>query len=83
MKIKTLLIAISCTIFLFTSCEKDEMGVGGTGGGTGKEDSMTSLSTRQLRVDEEKSPTNNDTKSLNTDLDDSDSSSYISDSNIK
>ncbi|QIK54175.1 hypothetical protein G7050_07120 [Dysgonomonas sp. HDW5A] len=34
MKTKFLLIAISCTTLLFTSCEKDEMGVGGgTGGG--------------------------------------------------
>ena len=34
MKTKLLLIAISCTTLLFTSCEKDEMGVGGgTGGG--------------------------------------------------
>lgn len=38
---KTLLIAISTTILLlFTSCE-DEMGVGGTGGGGGKEDANT------------------------------------------
>ena len=34
MKTKFLLIAISCTTLLFTSCEKEEMGVGGgTGGG--------------------------------------------------
>lgn len=34
MKIKFLIIAICCTSLLFTSCEKDEMGVGGgTGGG--------------------------------------------------
>lgn len=34
MKTKFLLFAISCTTLLFTSCEKEEMGVGGgTGGG--------------------------------------------------
>ena len=34
MKTKFLLIAISCTTLLFTSCEKDEMGIGeGAGGG--------------------------------------------------
>ncbi|PXV59286.1 hypothetical protein CLV62_13923 [Dysgonomonas alginatilytica] len=33
MKTKTILTVISLTAFLFTSCEKDEMGVGGTDGG--------------------------------------------------
>lgn len=34
MKTKLLLIAISCTTLLFTSCEKDEMAIGeGAGGG--------------------------------------------------
>lgn len=39
---KTLLIAISTIILLllFTSCEKEEMTIGGTGGG-GKEDANT------------------------------------------
>ncbi|PXV68991.1 hypothetical protein CLV62_101257 [Dysgonomonas alginatilytica] len=33
MRIKTLLIAISCTTLLFTSCEKEEMRQGGFAGG--------------------------------------------------
>lgn len=41
MKIKFLLIAISCiTLLLFTSCEKEEMGIGGTTGG-GMQDANT------------------------------------------
>lgn len=38
MKTKFLLIAISCTTLLFTSCEKEEMGDGGLGGGGGMQD---------------------------------------------
>ena len=41
MKTKFLLIAISCTTLLFTSCEKDEMGVGGSTGGGGMQDANT------------------------------------------
>ena len=33
MKTKLLLITISCSTLLFTSCEKEEMGVGGGPGG--------------------------------------------------
>lgn len=33
MKTKILLITISCIALLLTSCERDEMGNGGTGGG--------------------------------------------------
>lgn len=47
MKIKTLLIAISCTIFLFTSCEKEEMYQGGVGGGGGNDISMKNMSKTQ------------------------------------
>lgn len=32
------LIVICWAALLFTSCEKEEMGIGGTGGGGGKED---------------------------------------------
>ena len=38
MKTKFLLIAISCMTLLFTSCEKEEMGVGGSTGGGGMQD---------------------------------------------
>ena len=41
MKTKFLLIAISCTTLLFTSCEKYEMGDGGLGGGGGMQDQNT------------------------------------------
>lgn len=40
MKTKFLLIAIGSTMLFLTSCEKDEMGAGGTGGG-GKENANT------------------------------------------
>lgn len=41
MKTKFLLMAVSCIALLsFTSCEKEEMGVGGTGGGTGNDTSI-------------------------------------------
>ena len=43
MKNKFLLIAISCTALMFTSCEKEEMGVGGTGGGSGNDANIASL----------------------------------------
>lgn len=39
---KTLLIVISSATLFFTSCEKDEMGPGGTGGGGGMENSFKS-----------------------------------------
>ncbi|MBD8347035.1 MULTISPECIES: hypothetical protein [unclassified Dysgonomonas] len=61
MKIKTLLIAISCTIFLFTSCEKDEMGKGITDGG-GKADSISSLNSGNKTIDN--NAKENDTDSL-------------------
>ena len=77
MKIKTLLITISCTFFLFTSCEKDEMDKAG-GAGTGKEDSMVSASTRTIRVNEIESSTSNKNKALVIDSGHSDSLSYIS-----
>ncbi|WP_050708132.1 hypothetical protein [Dysgonomonas sp. HGC4] len=45
MKITSLLIIISCIALLFTSCEKDEMGIGTTGGG-GMDNSVESTSSR-------------------------------------
>lgn len=45
MKITSLLIIISCIALLFTSCEKDEMGIGTTGGG-GMDNSVESTSSK-------------------------------------
>lgn len=48
---KTLLIIVSAiTLLLFTSCEKDEMGPGGTGGG-GKEESMKYSKSENIPTD--------------------------------
>lgn len=50
MKTKFLLIAISCTTLLFTSCEKEEMGDGGLGGGGGMQDQNTIVRSTQLTL---------------------------------
>ncbi len=50
MKTKFLLIAISCTTLLFTSCEKDEMGDGGLGGGGGMQDQNTIVRSTRLTL---------------------------------
>lgn len=50
MKTKFLLIAISCTTLLFTSCEKDEMGDGGLGGGGGMQDQNTIVRSTRLSL---------------------------------
>lgn len=50
MKTKFLLIAISCTTLLFTSCEKEEMGDGGLGGGGGMQDQNTIVRSTRLTL---------------------------------
>ncbi len=47
------LIVICWAALLFTSCEKEEMGVGGTGGGGGKEDANLSTKSTLSQEDSE------------------------------
>lgn len=58
MKTKTLLIvAISIFTFLFTSCEKEEMGVGGTSGGGNDANIASSSYDRQIAVPQSREDT--------------------------